>query len=155
MVLVADNVAAANDFAQRKETQNLNGSNADLDGSLDLILLERLNGLARVQESLLGLGLEEISNLLELGLGRGRKTLLDVHLLGQFADNLGPEDGAVDKTSDLGDDAGGGGGGLASGRRVVSDSSAGGQRLGGSKDGLWSEHCWTRVCVGGLVGWKK
>lgn len=112
MVSVSDNLSATNDFAERKESKDLDGADTELDSVRHSVRLDGLKSSLGVLHDGAGLCLKEFVNRLDLS-GSGRShAFLDVHLFGELADDLGPEDGLLDKgvcsVCDTGNFAGGG-----------------------------------------------
>ena len=132
VVPVANNLSSANDLAEREKTENLDGTNQELDGVVARVSLDGLNVVLGSLEGVQAKGLEGLEDGLELRAGRGGKALLDVDLLAELGNNLRPENGLRNKGGSLVDDAAGGSGSLSS-SRVVSDAANGG--LGGRKEG--------------------
>lgn len=96
-MLVANDLSAANDLTQREQSQNLDGTDEELDRVLLGVGLHSLDVVCWALESVKTKGLEGLKDGLELGTSRGSKALLEVDLLAELGNNLGPENGLGDK----------------------------------------------------------
>ncbi len=97
VVPVANNLSSANDLAEREKTENLDGTNQELDRVVARVSLDGLNVVLGSLEGVQAKGLEGLEDGLKLRAGRGGKALLDVDLLAELGNNLRPENGLRNK----------------------------------------------------------